>query len=103
MTGKQYPEGQLVATWIGICIALSAGFGIVLAVSTDNPGLIGIGPAIGVALGVAIGTGLENKYRQDGRIRPLKPAERRRHRRAVVAAVVILLIGVLLTFAAMLW
>jgi hypothetical protein len=90
---KEYPEGQLVATWIGIGIALFAGVGVVFATATDNPGLIGIGPALGVAVGAGIGAGLENKARQQGRIRELTPAERRRQRRAVWIGVAILLTG----------
>ena len=93
MADKEYPEGQLVAQWIGIGIALFAGFGVVLATATDNPGLIGLGPALGVAVGAGIGTGLENKARQEGRIRALTPAERRRRRSAVWVGVALLVAG----------
>lgn len=91
---KEYPEGQLVAMWIGIGIALFAGVGVVFATATDNPGLIGIGPALGVAVGAGIGTGLQNKARREGRIRELAPTERRRQRRALWIGGVILLAGV---------
>lgn len=97
VAGKEYPEGQLVATWMGIGIAMFAGFGTVLATTTGNPGLIGIGPAVGVAVGAAVGTGLEDKARQEGRIRPLDPAQRRRARLALLAGVALLVAGVALT------
>jgi len=41
-----YPEGHFLGIWMGIGIAIS--FVIVfLCIVTDNPGFIGIGPAIG--------------------------------------------------------
>ena len=99
---KEYPEGQLVATWIGIGIALFAGVGVVLATATDNPGLIGIGPALGVAVGAGIGAGLENKARQEGRIRELTPAEHRRQRRSRWIGAAILLAGLAVMVAILL-
>lgn len=102
MSAKEYPEGQLVATWIGIGIALFAGVGVVFATATDNPGLIGIGPALGVAVGAGIGAGFESKARQEGRIRELTPSERRRQRRAVGIGVAILLVGVAVMVAILL-
>lgn len=102
MPAKEYPEGQLVATWMGIGIALFAGVGVVFATATDNAGLIGIGPALGVAVGAGIGAGLENKARQEGRIRELSAAERRRQRRSRWIGVAILLAG-LAVMVAILW
>lgn len=99
---KTYPEGQLVATWIGIGMALFAGVGVVFATATDNPGLIGIGPALGVAVGAGIGAGLENKAREEGRIRDLTPAERRRQRRAMGIGVAIVLVGLAVMVAILL-
>lgn len=93
MAEEKYPEGQLVAQWIGIGMALFAGLGVVLATTTDNPGLIGIGPAIGVGFGAAIGSSLERRYRREGRIRPLTDAERGRQRRARWLGAAILVAG----------
>ena len=93
MPDEKYPEGQLVAQWIGIGIALFAGVGVVLATATDTPGLIGIGPAIGVAVGAAIGSSLERRYRREGRIRPLTDAERARQKRVRWVGVALLVAG----------
>ena len=48
---------------IGMPIFALAGF--VLCIATDNPGLIGVGPAIGLAMGIAIGEGLYRRSRQN--------------------------------------
>lgn len=93
MADEKYREGQLVGQWIGIGIALFAGVGVVLATATDNPGLIGIGPAIGVAFGAAVGSSLERRYRREGRIRPLTDAERGRQNRARWVGVALLVAG----------
>lgn len=39
--------------------------GILLCIATDNPGLIGLAPAIGLAIGIAIGEGLYQRRKQD--------------------------------------
>ena len=95
-TVKKYPEGHFVGMWIGICIAIFSGFGIPLSIVTENPGFIGIGPALGVAVGVAIGQSIENKYKQEDRIRPLTEAEQKRKKNAVFAGIAILTLGVLI-------
>jgi hypothetical protein len=94
-TVKTYPEGHFVGMWIGICIAIFSGFGIPLSILTDNPGFIGIGPALGVSIGVVIGQSLENKYKQDGRIRPPTESEKKRKINAVIAGILILALGIL--------
>ena len=93
---KKFPEGHFVGMWMGICIAIFSGFGIPLSIVTENPGFIGIGPALGVAVGVAIGQSIENKYKQEGRIRPLSESEIKRKRNAVTAGIVTLASGVLI-------
>ena len=94
MAKREYREGEVVATWIGIGMAIFAGFGVVIATVTDNPGLIGIGPAIGVAFGASIGTALESRYRREGRLLPPSAADRRRMRIALGIGVALLLVGV---------
>ena len=93
---EKYPEGHFVGMWIGICIAIFSGFGIPLSIVTENPGFMGIGPALGVAIGAAIGQSIENKYKQEGRIRPLTEAEQKRKKNVVIAGILILLLGVLI-------
>jgi len=93
---KKYVEGHFVGMWIGLCIAIFSGFGIPLSIITENPGFIGIGPAIGVAVGVAIGQTIENKYKQEGRIRPLTEIEQTKKKNAITAGIVILTFGVLI-------
>ena len=92
---KKYPEGHFVGAWMGICIAIFSGFGIPLSIITENPGFIGIGPALGVAVGLAIGQSIENKYKQEGRIRPLTESEQKRKRNVVFAGLIILALGLL--------
>jgi len=93
---KKYPEGHFVGMWIGICIAIFSGFGIPLSIITENPGFIGIGPALGVAIGVAIGQSIENKQKQEGKIRPQTESEQKRKKNAVIAGIVILTLGVVM-------
>jgi len=93
---KKYPEGHFLGMWMGIGIAIFSGFGIPLSIITKNPGFIGIGPAIGVAVGVAIGQTIENKYKQEGRIRPLSESEIKKKKNVVTAGIIILTLGVLM-------
>lgn len=53
-----YPKGTFTA--IGIVAGLS--FGVLLAISTGNFGLLGIGPAFGLPIGLA----LEEHYSRKG-------------------------------------
>ena len=92
---KKYPEGHFLGVWMGICMAIFSGFGIPLSIITENPGFIGIGPALGVAVGVAIGQSIENKYKQKGKIRPLTESEQKRKKNAVFAGITILTLGLL--------
>ncbi|HEY45931.1 MAG: hypothetical protein AMJ88_03680 [Anaerolineae bacterium SM23_ 63] len=45
-------------------LAMFAPIGIVLSIVTDNPGLLGVGPAIGTSIGVAIGEHLYKRSKQ---------------------------------------
>jgi len=92
---KKYPEGHFLGMWMGIGIAIFSVLGIPLSIATENPGFIGIGPALGVAFGLAIGQSIENKHKQEGRIRPLTESEQKRKKNAVFAGIVILALGVL--------
>lgn len=93
---KKYPEGHFLQMWMGIGIAIFSGLGIPLSITTENPGFIAIGPAIGVSVGLAIGQSIENKYKQDGRIRPLTEIEQKRKKTAVLLGVVTFTLGILL-------
>ncbi len=91
---KIYPEGHFTGKWMGIGIALFSGVGVALSVSTDNPGLIGIGPAIGVAFGLSVGQAVENKYKKEGKIRPLTAAEKKTRKLILAIGVILLLLGI---------
>lgn len=90
---EQYPEGHFVGMWLGIGIALFSGLGIPLAIATGNHGLMGIGPGLGVAFGVAVGQGIENRYKKEGRIRPLTPAEKKKKKTVLLIGVAMLALG----------
>jgi len=90
---KKYPEGHFLGMWIGIGIAIFAGIGVPLSIITENPGFIGIGPALGVAVGVAIGQSLEEKHKKEGRIRPLTKEEKERKSKLVYVGLGALIIG----------
>lgn len=81
--------------WMGIFIAIFAGFGVPLSIITDNNGFIGIGPALGVAVGVAVGQSIENKYREQGKIRPLAKEEKNRKKIAVFSGIAVLVLGII--------
>jgi hypothetical protein len=93
---KKYPEGHFVGMWMGIGIAIFSGFGIPLSIATGNSAFIGIGPALGIAFGLAIGQSIENKYKQEGRLRPLTESEMKRKKNAVTLGIVLLTFGVLI-------
>lgn len=92
---KKYPEGHFIGRWMGIFIAIFAGLGIPLSSSTGNSGLIGIGPAIGVAVGLSVGSAIEEKYKKEGRIRPLNKEEKKKRNLAIIIAMILFLLGVL--------
>ena len=92
----QYAEGHFLGLWMGIGIAIFSGLGIPLSIITENFGFIGIGPALGVGFGLAIGQSIENKYKQQGMIRPLTESEIKRKHYAVLIGIVVLIIGLIL-------
>ena len=92
---KKYPEGHFLGMWMGIGIAIFSGIGIPVSIATENPGFIGVGPALGVAFGLAIGQSIENKYKENGRIRPLTESEQKRKKNAVFAGLIMLILGLL--------
>jgi len=47
-------RNRMSGYYLGICIALFSPIGIILWLVLDNPGFIGIGPAIGVAIGASL-------------------------------------------------
>ena len=91
---KTYPEGHFVGMWMGIGIAIFTGVGVPLSIATGNPGLIGIGPALGVAFGLAIGSSIEDKYRKEGKIRPLTKDEKNQRKILVNAGIAVLVVGI---------
>lgn len=91
-----YPEGHFLGMWMGIGIVIFSLIGIPLSIITDNVGFIGIGPALGVAFGLAIGQSIENKYKQEGKIRPLTESEIKRKRMSVTIGIIILILGIVI-------
>ena len=96
-----YPEGHFIGLWMVLGIAIFSGIGIPLSILTDNPGFFGIGPSIGVAFGLAIGQAIENKYKKEGKIRPLNKTELKKKSNAILIGIIILVIGI--CFALMLF
>ncbi|MDD2666484.1 MAG: hypothetical protein PHD13_05710 [Methanocellales archaeon] len=93
---KTYPEGHFVGMWMGIGIAIFTGIGVPLSFALENPGLIGIGPALGVAFGLALGQSIEDKYRKEGKIRPLTKDEKHKKEMLVTAGIAVCMIGLAL-------
>jgi multidrug efflux pump subunit AcrA (membrane-fusion protein) len=91
---EKYPEGHFIGMGMAIGIAIFSGFGVAIGVSTGNPGLYGIGPAVGVGFGLAIGKSIEDKYRKEGKIRPLTEKEKKVKHRAFIAGLIVLLLGI---------
>ncbi|MFC1622716.1 hypothetical protein ACFL1Y_01860 [Patescibacteria group bacterium] len=95
---KTYPEGHFIGMWMAIGTAIFTVLGIPLAIVTDNPGMMGIGPALGISIGLSIGAGIEAKYKKEGKIRPLTEEEQKRKKIAVIIIVIILSITALVGF-----
>jgi hypothetical protein len=91
----KYPKGYFLGMWTGIGIAIFSGVGIPISIVTENFAFIGIGPAIGVSIGIAVGQSLENKYENEGRLRPLTDAENRNRKTMILIAAGIVALGVL--------
>ncbi|MBD3204106.1 hypothetical protein GF327_07455 [Candidatus Woesearchaeota archaeon] len=93
---KKYPEGHFLGVGMMIGIVIFSGVGVTMSISTDNPGLIGIGPSIGVAIGLAIGKSMEEKYRKQGLIRPLTSEEKKERNKAKTIGIIVCLIGLII-------
>ena len=94
MRGKKYPEGHFIGMWMFIGVVVFSGIGIPLSILTENFSLVGIGPAIGIAFGLSIGAGVEEKIRNEGRIRHLNKKETETRKIGVIIGVILLLIGI---------
>jgi hypothetical protein len=57
---------RYMAIGLAIGMPIFALLGFIVCIATDNPGLIGVGPAIGLAFGIAIGEGLYRRSQQRG-------------------------------------
>ena len=99
---KKYLEGHFLGMWMGICIVISMAFGIPLMFVLKNPGFLGVAPAIGVSIGVAIGQSVEDKYKKEGKIRPLTKKEKKTKEMFVVVGAIVFLIGLGALVSAML-
>ncbi len=93
---KKYPEGHFLGVGMAIGIACFSGVGIAISNSTGNPGLIGIGPAIGVGIGLLLGKAMEEKYRKEGKIRPLTKKEKESKEKAKKYGIIALIVGIIL-------
>ncbi|MBT8209662.1 MAG: hypothetical protein KJP14_03965 [Eudoraea sp.] len=91
---KQYPEGHFLGLWMGIGIALFSGLGVVISAVMENYAFIGMGPAIGVAVGLPIGQAIENKHKEQGRIRPLIEKEKKARKNILYIGLALFLLGV---------
>jgi phosphate/sulfate permease len=96
MKEKKYPEGHFINLWMVLGIIIFSGFGIPISIATENPGFIGIGPALGVAVGLSIGAGIEAKMKKEGKIRSLTKEEKKKRQKMVTAGLVILTAAALL-------
>jgi hypothetical protein len=61
---KRRDKDYYVGIGLSLGLALMTPLGIILALVTDTPGLLGIGPAMGIGIGLAIGQGLYERQRQ---------------------------------------
>ena len=91
---KSYRKGHFMGIGIAIGMILFLPFGAVFWILLDNPGMIGIGPAMGMAVGVSIGAALEKKYNPNPR--PPTAEEKKIIKRFVFIGIITLLAGVAL-------
>jgi hypothetical protein len=70
---KSNDNDDLRAHYMGVGMAIGAGFGIVFSILLvfvlKHPGMIGVGAAIGVSIGIAIGEGLYQRHKDRERRR----------------------------------
>jgi hypothetical protein len=99
---EKFPEGHVLGMWMGIGIAIFSGIGIPICIATGNFGFLGIGPAMGVAFGVAIGQSEEEKYKGQGKLRPLTEQEKKRKEAGIkfglIALTLLTLLALSITF-----
>jgi hypothetical protein len=57
-------RNRYIAIGMAIGMPSFALIGFALCIATDNPGLLGLGPAIGLTMGIAIGEGLYQRSMQ---------------------------------------
>ncbi|MDX1315018.1 MAG: hypothetical protein R3356_05900 [Eudoraea sp.] len=91
---KQYPEGHFVGMWMGISMAIFTGLGVAISAVVQNFAFIGIGPALGVGVGLPIGQMVENKYKEEGKIRPLNENEKKSRKNLLLGGILLFLAGV---------
>ena len=61
---RQSPDEQkqhYLGKGMGIGLALFIPFGVALWLVLDNPGMLGLGPALGVSIGIALGEAMYKK------------------------------------------
>jgi hypothetical protein len=92
---EKYPEGHFIALWTGIGIAIGAGLGIPFGLILKIPAFFGIGLPIGLAIGSAIGSIIENKYKKEGKIRPLTAEEEKKKRLNIRMGIALCCFGIL--------
>jgi len=92
---EKYPEGHFVKIWISIGIVIFSGLGVLLVLITHNHTFFVIVPGLGVAFGLAIGQVIENKYKKEGKIRPLTEDEKKLKKMAISAGIALLILGVI--------
>ena len=70
MNKQKFPEGHFVSQYMAIFMPLGIIWGILI-----EPAFIAVGVAIGFVIGLVVGTSLEERYKNQGLIRPLTKQE----------------------------
>lgn len=92
-SNEKYPEGHFLGYGIAIGIPLGMPIGLAL-------GNIAYGPGIGLILGAILGTFWENKYKKEGKIRPLTKKEKQTIKRNQKFVLIIgVIVAILLVLA----
>ena len=91
---KQYPEGHFIGLWMCIGVAVFTALGVAISAAIQNFAFIGIGPAIGVGFGLPVGQAMENKYKEQGKIRPLTAAEKKNRKNLLIGGILLFVAGV---------
>lgn len=95
MTKKKYPEGHFLSYGIALGLPLGLPFGLAMG----GPEFFGSGMAIGMCLGLAFGYALEEKYKKEGRIRPLTAEEKEKKDKLSKITIAGLLVGAIILLA----